>query len=205
MSIKLRNLLRPWKKSQRKPKPGEILFDGDSALFLREIQKSTCYGEYGMGLSTSSVLAHSQALIYSVDSAQEWVEAVRGRGAGSPRLCLNWVDVGPVGDWGTPKGYEKRSNFRAYAEWIWSHEIKPDLVLVDGRFRVFCFLTSLLRGNPGTRIIFDDYRDRGQYHIVEEFVRPSEWLGRQCMFVIPPNFDRKGVEMIIDKFEYVFD
>ena len=32
-----------------------------------------------------------------------------------------------------------------------------DCVLVDGRFRVCCFLTSLKNAEQGTRIIFDDY------------------------------------------------
>jgi hypothetical protein len=38
--------------------------------------------------------------------------------------------------------------------------VKPDLVLIDGRFRLACFLHPLLAAAPGTPILFDDYTNR---------------------------------------------
>jgi hypothetical protein len=92
-------------------------------------------------------------------------------------FTIGHVDIGEVKDWGYPASYEKRENFQAYTDFLWVHDDKPDMVLVDGRFRVCCFLTTLLNANPGTVIIFDDYTNRQIYHVVEEIVRPRETCG----------------------------
>lgn len=55
------------------------------------------------------------------------------------------------------------------------------MVLVVGRFRVACFVYSLLCAQTRTIILFDDYANREHYHAVEEFSRPrhirstAEW------------------------------
>ena len=43
---------------------------------------------------------------------------------------------------GRPDDYSMRDNFIEYANDIWSHKLKPNVVLIDGRLRVFCFLVS---------------------------------------------------------------
>jgi hypothetical protein len=78
-----------------------------------------------------------------------------------------------------------RHNFVRYTESLWVREEKPDVVLIDGRFRVCGFLTSLMYANAGTIIIFDDYVCRPHYHIVEEFLEPDHFCGRQCIFKVP--------------------
>ena len=40
---------------------------------------------------------------------------------------------------------------------FFENKLVPDLILIDGRFRVCCFLSSLKYGNVGTKILFDDY------------------------------------------------
>ena len=98
------------------------------------------------------------------------------------RLNLNWVDVGEVADWGKPQSYAQRHNFSLYANWFWESEVSPDLVLIDGRFRVLCFLTSLKFAPAGTKIIFDDYSNRPFYHVAEEFTPILDRCGRQVLF-----------------------
>ena len=123
---------------------------------------------------------------------------------------LQWIDCGELEEWGRPKTYEKRENFQNYINAIWQYpSFKPDLILIDGRFRVACFLTSLLNSNPGTKIIFDDYFDRAQYHIVEEFIQPIGKCGRQALFIVPmEEFETLSIEKIkleILNFRYVLD
>ena len=72
-----------------------------------------------------------------------------------------------------PKNYNLRANFKDYANWLWQNKDKPDLVLIDRKFRVYCFLTSLKLCDAGSKIIFDDY-DREEYHVVEQFIMPTK-------------------------------
>ncbi|MEA7173819.1 hypothetical protein ONN21_23095, partial [Salmonella enterica subsp. enterica serovar Anatum] len=49
-----------------------VLFEGDDSLFKREVARSTCYGEYGMGASTKWVLRNTTAKVVAVDTSQHW-------------------------------------------------------------------------------------------------------------------------------------
>jgi hypothetical protein len=104
-------------------------------------------------------------------------------------------------------GYEKRRDFHEYIDWIWHQEQRPDCVLIDGRFRVACFLTSLLNADVGTSIIFDDYNDRRHYHVVEEVVPKIKESGRQAIFVTHDLSmeQRRIAEDLLNQFRYVLD
>ena len=80
-----------------------------------------------------------------------------------------------------------------------------DLVLIDGRFRVACFLTTLRYANPKTKIYFDDYLTRPFYHEVEEFEVPIEETTRAAVFIVNGSYDIEKLDYLINKFEYVFD
>lgn len=184
------------------------LFDGEenSVLFKKYLKKCRIYGEYGCGLSTQYVLDNTNCSIISIDSSNEWVEIVKSRSINLERLQINYVDVGVVGEWGRPVDYKNRDNFKNYTDKLWEQVEKPDLVLIDGRFRVACFLTCLLKAEVGTVIIFDDYTDRPEYHVVEEFIPVKEICGRQAVFFV----DRKihninEVYKILERFYYVMD
>lgn len=181
------------------------LFDGHDALFHRTIEGIEVFGEYGAGASTKWLYANTSVHILSVDTSKEWVDRVRETGPDDPRLDIQWIDVGPLRDWGRPKTYAQRDQFSAYVESIWKRSRKPEMVLVDGRFRVSCFLYSLAHGAPGMNILFDDYTTRPEYHVVEEFVKPTETCGRQACFCVPNAIDRDAVLELQQAFQMVCD
>ena len=180
----------------RKSLDNETLFDGDDGLFKSLIKDTKTYFEYGCGKSTEFMYLHSNCKILAVDTSKFWVEKIKSISLldKDERLNLKWIDVGDIGDWGYPKSFKMRENFKAYANWFWRKNEIPDLVLIDGRFRVFCFLTSLKHGTIGTKIIFDDYINRPQYHLVEEFTTILDKCGRQALFEVT----NEAKEMIND-------
>lgn len=183
------------------------LFAGNDSLFKRLIKDTKIYAEYGCGATTIWVAKNSLCEIYSVDSSSEWIQKVENECRSINRFTLHLADVGLVGEMGRPQSYEKARNFNDYTDWIWTNTQKPDLVLIDGRFRVCCFLTCLLKGESGTKIIFDDYNNRPHYHFVEKYIKPIETCGRQALFVIP-NKETVNIEDIgnsIKQFRFVFD
>jgi hypothetical protein len=184
---------------------GASLFDGNGQLFARTLADATVYAEYGMGASTLWALANTRAVVHAVDTSAKWVEEVQSKAADRARLHATWIDLGKLGNWGWPQTYANRHRFPHYIEAVWNKGVRPDVVLIDGRFRVCCFLHSLLSAAPGTRIIFDDYSDRPWYHVVEEFVAPAERRGRQALFVVPKTFDRKSASQARNHFLYVMN
>lgn len=167
-----------------------VLFDGDDTLFKDEAARVHVYGEYGCGKSTKWVLNNTHSLVIAVDTSSEWVSSVENDNKkNNGRLNIHHADLGQVGRWGCPLSYERISNFSDYTDYIWKQEDRPTLVLVDGRFRVCCFLTSLKFADPGTKIIFDDYTNRPHYHFVEKYAQRVRQCGRQCLFIVPPRND----------------
>lgn len=175
----------------RTPSQALKLFDGDDALFRSILLNTRLYGEYGCGNSTKWVLANTAADVIAVDSSKDWIEKIEYHFDANvlQRAKLVHVDLGELGQWGIPMSYEKRADFPQYTDTIWEQASKPDTVLIDGRFRVCSFLTSLKYANEGTSLIFDDYVPRPRYHIIEKFVKREDTCGRQCLFIVPKKSD----------------
>jgi hypothetical protein len=184
------------------------LFDGHDSLFKQEIKKIDIYGEYGCGKSTSWVLNNTSAMVIAVDTSNNWVKSVKTKNKKNiKRLNIHHSDLGKVGRWGLPLSYCKMENFSDYTNYIWSLKKKPNLVLIDGRFRVCCFLTSLKFADEWTKIIFDDYNNNPHYHFVEKYVTPVKTNGRQSLFVVPQKSQINLPELNkdISAFRNVFD
>lgn len=182
-----------------------LLFRGNSRLFREALSNCRVYGEYGCGTSTIWCAQNCQATIVSVDSSADWIRHVENTVSAPGRLNMIHMDLGELGPWGRPVGYSHRNRFADYIAAPWSLEVKPDVVLVDGRFRVACFLYSLLSAEPGSVILFDDYKDRPHYHLVEEFAPLSDIDGTQALFRVPTGLDRTLIQDELARFQYVLD
>ena len=155
--------------------------------FQNALSESACYLEFGTGGSTVLAAEMGVSRIYAVDTSHAWVEAVRLAIQPFPvAATIEYCDIGLVGDWGRPVSNSGMANYYRYAQIPWQQARcdgrVPDLVLIDGRFRVASFLISLMCARPGTPIIFDDYMNRKHYHVVERYCDISEIHGRLVVF-----------------------
>ena len=64
--------------------------------------------------------------------------------------------------------------------------MNPDLIFIDGRFRVACFLTALKKIKRRTTVMIDDYRSRIHYHLCSKISKPI-MIGRMAVFELTPN------------------
>lgn len=156
------------------------------------LHRSTCYLEYGAGASTALALSLGVERVYSVESDPAWAH-VSSRDAPPGVLTMLAMDIGPVSSFGSPRSVQQSTAFGDYSLAVWERLEQdgqsPDVVLVDGRFRVACFMASLLHARPGTPILFDDYARRSAYHAVERFAVPQAQLSRMAEFVVPEKID----------------
>jgi len=183
---------------------GKGLFGGDAGIFTTAMDGARVYFEYGVGQSTLWVDRNSEATIHAVDTSDVWIRTVSAK-LRRPGHVLDHVDIGPLGDWGMPLSYARHAHFIDYVEGVWRHGALPDMVLVDGRCRIACFLTALLHAAPGCRIVFDDYVPRPNYAVVEEFLAPEKVGDRQALFVVPDERDMDRIKATRDRFILVFE
>lgn len=145
--------------------------------------------EYGSGGSTVLASEMSGKRITSVESDPDWAQMMRDWFAVQPGLSavdMVHADIGPTKEWGHPQDESLWRRFPAYPLKVWDADIAPDVVLVDGRFRVGCALATAFRTAKPVELLFDDYTDRKPYHRVEEFLGSPEVVGRMARFKVSP-------------------
>lgn len=173
-------------------------FDPETtAWFLARIAKSRHYVEYGAGASTL-LAADAGAASVSIESDPVYAQAVREALPRPPSAHSNrvvTVDIGRTEDWGYPVWIiptgRSRARWRRYPEAGPAALDRlggfPDLVLVDGRFRIACCLAMALAAverRATTQILFDDYAGRPHYARVEAQFGKPRLIGRAALFDI---------------------
>lgn len=170
----------------------EPMMDPKSLDFFREsVEGCSSYLEFGSGGSTV-LAARSGKRMVTVESDPYFLKAVvdriRQEGCLDPSTQrFIHADIGPVGPMGRPlfRLPFNHNKFRRYSSIPWETgacQDPPDLILVDGRFRVACALRSIqaLRNRFDT-ILVDDY-SRPEYRVIEQFARLEKMIGRMAVF-----------------------
>jgi hypothetical protein len=174
--------------------PDSPAFDveGDR-YFAARLPQARSYLEYGSGGSTI-VAAKSRVRFKTVDSDRFFLRAVENKIAselGPPNGDFIYCNIGMTELWGYPVFKRltagRRNRWKSYALAPWldrDASFLPDLVLIDGRFRVACALTTIkyLTNKISFEILVDDYGDRVEYQAIEKYAELSAMQGRMAVF-----------------------
>lgn len=193
------------------------LLEGELPLFQQEISRAKSYLEFGMGGSTLFAASLGVKRIVSVDSDPEWISRIADSIATfrkTSEIDLIHCDIGPTGSWGMPINQEGMANWPQYFHEPWKRfaavHIVPDLIYVDGRFRVACTLYSILRlhlaytslGRGKTRIMIHDFNNRPHYHKVTDYAQIVEQFNTLAVFELRKSFS--VADLVSDLLEFQF-
>lgn len=178
-------------------------------LLNDSLDRATHYLEYGIGGSTVLAAQKSLRTIIAIDSSKEWVDKVKTdieKSFYNGNINLLLADLGATSDWGYPTNDQLVKNWPRYysSPWISYKALNahPDLILIDGRFRTPCFLYSLLHCKNGTRILWDDYQNRPEYHFIEKILPPQGLVEDMAIFSANENIDKNMATILL--FENLF-
>lgn len=173
-----------------------------SAPFMPEAEAAhlrDCYEaasvilEYGAGGSTRLAAGMAGKYVLSVESDPNWARQLRHelsttQPPPASLITVYHVDIGPTGAWGRPKSEAEWRAYHRYPNAIWDEPffLHPDLVLIDGRFRVACLMAVALHAQRPVRVLFDDYGDRPKYRRAEAILQPRRMIGRMAEFMVEP-------------------
>ena len=150
--------------------------------------ETSCYGslldraeslvEFGAGGSTPYAVTRHVSRIVSVESDPAWIERLRTNSEivaaeKAGRLTLIHADVGPVTRYGAPADSSISHKWPAYPLAPWESCSRPEVVLVDGRFRVACIAQAVLHCKRTALIAVHDFWTRPDYH---EALCVLEWV-----------------------------
>ena len=183
--------------------------------FIDALKASKLYLEYGAGGSTYHAAQYGRFFI-SIESDKRFLRAVRKRIARDGYLNAAHqeyvhANIGPTKKWGRPAAFlppgpNRRDQFAHYSDYppgLTASGVTPDLILIDGRFRVACALKALraLATHSGWTLVFDDYTDRDHYHAVEKIIPISETVGHMAIFRPSGAIDLEKTDKLIARYE----
>ena len=172
----------------------DLPFGEDAESRFRDlVGNSQSYLEFGSGASTLFA-AQNVGEVTTVESDPRFLDAVVRRAqslVSSSRLDhLNFLNgnIGGTGPWGKPiwPSIARPHRWSRYPLAPWDAmgaDLRPDVVLVDGRFRVACALALITRQPEGQwTLLVDDYSERPEYGPIAEFAQLEGLHGRMAEF-----------------------
>jgi hypothetical protein len=177
--------------------PSAPHFDSKSTdYFTARLRAATSYLEFGSGGSTVLAAREGKRFV-TVDSDTYFLKAVRDKilnvvgDAGLAQGRFIPVDIGCTQGWGVPifrsPSSERLKKWKRYFLAPWEEcgdSFAPELILIDGRFRVACALATIqaLSDRCDWEICVDDYLGRAYYREIELFARLDRMVGRMAVF-----------------------
>ena len=213
LSVKLHDLNANFKlfrdRLRKSPYRYPLILSKNEQEFLKEnIAKVNTYLEFGSGGSTFICLMNSNAnRIISVESDLNWIDYLRKwniiKRAEKKRLKFFSVNIGKVGDWGSPIEEDKKELFPDYSKNVFNEYQDNDLIFIDGRFRVACAIQAALNSSINTKIMMHDYTNRENYHIIEQFLDVVKTVDTMALFKIKSNINKDKLLNLYEEYKYI--
>jgi len=172
--------------------------------------KSNVILEYGAGGSTLLAAKLGKTVI-TTETNPAWLIELMGAYKEkklSGDIIPIYADIGQTKAWGYPVDDTSHLKWPDYAQKSWrycdEHQLCPDLILIDGRFRVATFLACCASITKPTTLIFDDYQKREYYHIVTQLFEPVNIIDdRMAIFKIKPK--KISATFILENMNFFLD
>lgn len=184
----------------------ETTMSSSEVNFLTEkLSKSRSFLEFGSGFSTVLASNLSPKIIQSVETDKNYLNyLIPFLNYDQKNITLIHANIGETTEWGNPRDTDGLRNWHKYST-SFDEDSIPDLVLIDGRFRVTTFATICL-AFPGVNILFDDYADRPHYQEVEKILSPRQICGRIACFKAPRRTTRyQKIQFLKLQAQYALD
>lgn len=140
--------------------------------------------EYGIGGSTLLAAELGKTLV-SVETDRAFMARAQVELQDTPATVkLIHANIGATKQWGVPLDDSQWQRYPDYAFAPWQQGLEPDVILIDGRFRVACMLAALVNVTRPTTVLWDDYGDRAHYHWIERYCTPVRNVERMAIFEI---------------------
>lgn len=173
-----------------------------SALSIKLLEecKSKTVLEFGSGGSTL-LLAPFARRIVSIESDKQFSKIMNSeieKRNLQAKATVLYANIGPTKSYGQPIVFLKplyKFRYRTYIETYFRLDravLEPQVVFIDGRFRVWCAIECCKRIKHNFTLIVDDYFNRPEYQIIEKLIGSAlPFSGDAAMFRI--DIDQLGL------------
>jgi hypothetical protein len=171
-------------------------------MMTRYLARATHYFEWGSGGSTGYAASFpSIRTILSIENDPQWAVEVQ---TNVPRAMVKYINTGPVNPGGSPRDGRMKSRWSEYYTACVHRHVDPDLVLIDGRWRVACAVSVALT-LPNAIVLIHDYTPRSSYHILEQYFDRIETCETLVAFTVKPNLDSRELNSVRERYQDQFE
>ncbi len=159
-----------------------MLPPAEKALYYKYLDKATNYLEYGSGGSTyNAVLRNNIKKIVSVESDKSWYNKMNSM-INNSKLIYKYIELNAKSNnYGNPDNvsFDVMKKYPSVIEEY--KDIKFDLILIDGRFRVACALICFKYIDNNCFVIVDDMIGRDYYNEIYNYYDKVETAGKMVV------------------------
>ena len=184
-----------------------IFSQNDLQMFLKYLNKTNYYLEYGCGYSTyQAYITNNIKQIISIESDIEWIDKLKNIVNNYEKITFYHIDMKTLPNTlGNPGPNSNLDDWIRYSDVIKTLDYnllsKIDLILIDGRFRVACCLKCYNFINDNCLIIFNDFLNRKSYHIVLDYFEIIDKSVDNKMVVLKKKNGNNPPTELIEKYE----
>lgn len=179
---------------------------GETDFFRALIAGKVSYAEYGIGTATEIACTSPLTNIISVANdrllAEQFFSANHILPGQFPnnRVTLLVVDLGPAGGTGIPLDGSRASSWSQYVDAPFSQKIVPDIVLINGPFKVACMLRTVLDAPEADVVVKCD--DFSRFNLIEPFLTTVEQCDSLVYLRRNPQISNKNASNLLTSFAY---
>ena len=184
-------------------------------LFKKYLLKSENYIEFGAGGSTLYAIENNIKNISTIETDLEWIKKIKSfelikKKLDNNELIIKYLDLECTWwkhvTWSTSSEECNKRNWPLYSKLADDCKFTPDLILIDGRFRVATALESIKLMTNETYLLFHDYMDfRKQYYVIEKFFDKIEKIGKLQVFKKKNIIDKEELHSVIEEYRLLID
>ena len=191
----------------------------ERVLLWRYLQQASLYVEYGAGGSTQlaclskvkhylTIEADAAFLLQLIRNSDCLIDAML-----QARFFAEYINIGPVSAFSVPIDSTWNHAWINYPNAIinianktkLSVDSKPDLVLVDGRFRVASALTALTVMDDDGILLIHDFFNRPHYYIVLEFANVVDCVATLLVAKKKKDMNMTRLQELITEYQYQYN
>ncbi len=177
---------------------------GERDLFRKYLNNAVHYWEFGGGGSTAwASTTNTIKSIVTIESDKNYAAKLKGD---FKNADIRWIDIGPTGAWGAPSDTSKVGVWNLYPNSWLTKSNEPDMVLIDGRFRVACALTVLTKSDTTNNpyVLIHDFNNRPEYHCILLFYKVIETVDTLVVLQKKDSYDNDFAKVLLEKYYMVY-
>lgn len=180
-----------------------LFLKNDLAMFQKYLQKAKIYFEYGCGGSTFQASRRLNIeKVSTVESDLFWLNKVKE--TSNEKINFIYCDLKTLPNtWGNPGKESKLEDWKLYSDALSLNNSNPDLILIDGRFRVCCCLKAFRLISNDCIICFDDFLNRPEYKVVLDYFTIKEKTCDNRMVILTKKNCEAPPLSLIEEFEKI--